>query len=208
MPMMGCPTNATCVSHSVVKAVIFWPEIACSIVGLYRDIYGIQPKPNRLYLDPHMTGELAGTQLHYTLRGNLYEISPGTNTSSVVIENSKVEAANPFGINATDQSFQYFCGTSTDWAMSVSAPKDMHLNIKIETWPDVTDVPREWTESATQGQGKVSYVIQGLVPHSTYQLYFDGAAAKKLKADKAGQIKFKHEINSTKPVRLSIALGN
>ncbi len=178
------------------------------IVGLYRDIYGIQPNPNRLYLAPHMTDELAGTQLRYTLRGNLYEISPGTNTSSVAIENSTVEAANPFGINATDQGLQYFCGTSTDWAMAVSAPKGMHLNIKIETWPDVADVPREWTESAAQGQGKVGYVIQGLVPDSIYQLYFDGTADKKLKADKTGQIKFKHAANSTKPVRLSIVLAN
>ena len=30
------------------------------VVGLYRDIYGIQPQFNRLYLEPHMTEELNG----------------------------------------------------------------------------------------------------------------------------------------------------
>ena len=41
------------------------------VVGLYRDIYGIQPKHNRLYLEPHLTPELNGTQLRYDLRNQI-----------------------------------------------------------------------------------------------------------------------------------------
>ena len=37
-----------------------------TVVGLYRDIYGIQPKHNRLYLEPHLTAELSGTRLWYS----------------------------------------------------------------------------------------------------------------------------------------------
>ena len=40
-----------------------------TVVGLYRDIYGIHPQWDRLLLDPHLTSELAGTQLSYPLRG-------------------------------------------------------------------------------------------------------------------------------------------
>ncbi len=48
------------------------------VVGLYRDIYGIQPKHNRLYLEPHLTPELNGTQLRYHLRGQSYLIDLDT----------------------------------------------------------------------------------------------------------------------------------
>jgi len=43
-------------------------NMASPLVGLYRNIYGIQPKWNRLYLEPHLTPELGGTTLNYWLR--------------------------------------------------------------------------------------------------------------------------------------------
>ncbi len=42
---------------------------AMAIVGLYRDIYGVCPRHDRLFLDPHLTPELNGTRLLYPLRG-------------------------------------------------------------------------------------------------------------------------------------------
>ena len=53
---------------------------ALPMVGLYRDIYGIQPKWNRLYLEPHLVSELNGTQLKYWLRGQRYTIDLSTQT--------------------------------------------------------------------------------------------------------------------------------
>ncbi|MDH4196018.1 MAG: hypothetical protein OEW05_01265, partial [Candidatus Aminicenantes bacterium] len=40
---------------------------AMAVVGLYRDIYGLRPKHDRLYLEPHLTPDLAGTVLTYRL---------------------------------------------------------------------------------------------------------------------------------------------
>ena len=48
------------------------------VVGLYRDIYGIQPKHNRLYLEPHLTPELNGTRINYRLRDQSYAIHLNT----------------------------------------------------------------------------------------------------------------------------------
>ena len=56
-----------------------------AIVGLYRDIYGVQPKPNRLYLEPHLMSELNGTKLRYPLRGKLYEIDLSTEGSAITV---------------------------------------------------------------------------------------------------------------------------
>jgi len=39
-----------------------------SVVGLYQAIYGINPLHNRFYLNPHITEQLAGTQVKYNYR--------------------------------------------------------------------------------------------------------------------------------------------
>ena len=41
---------------------------ALSVVGLYQSIYGINPLYNRLYLEPHITKELVGSQVIYRYR--------------------------------------------------------------------------------------------------------------------------------------------
>ncbi len=78
------------------------------IVGLYRDIYGVRPKPNRLYLEPHLVAELNGTKLRYPLRGRLYEIEPGTEGSSITAGACTLRDAHPFGVNATTTGLEYF----------------------------------------------------------------------------------------------------
>src|SRR5262249_30678984 len=51
----------------------------CSaVVGLYRNIYGIQPRYDRLLLEPHLVPELNGTELKYSLRGQSYLINLST----------------------------------------------------------------------------------------------------------------------------------
>ena len=52
------------------------------IIGLYRDIYGIQPKHNRLYLEPHITPDLNGTRLNYPLRGERFEVQLATTATT------------------------------------------------------------------------------------------------------------------------------
>ncbi|MBI4325162.1 MAG: hypothetical protein HY674_07840, partial [Chloroflexi bacterium] len=59
----------------------------CSIiVGLYRNIYGLQPKHNRLYLEPHLTPDLDGTQIKYRLRGRQYLIDLHTAGCRIAVD--------------------------------------------------------------------------------------------------------------------------
>ena len=165
------------------------------IVGLYRDIYGIQPRPNRLYLEPHLAGALDGTKLRYELRGRLYEIDLDTDGASVTAGNCTVQCSHPFGINATGKACQYFCGTDADWTMSVQVPKEMVLSLHMENGADTTDARREWTESTKQKGGKISHVLRGLKPNATYRLYLDGKVRRSLRSDSAGQIKFEQKLS-------------
>jgi hypothetical protein len=166
------------------------------IVGLYRDIYGIQPKPNRLYLEPHLSGEVSGTRLRYQLRGQFYEITLTTNSSSVAAGNCTIRSSGSFGCNATDTGFQYFHGGDSDWTMSVLPPVEMRLAVEIETWPHETDGPREWTEGAQQTGGKILHVLKALRPHATYQLYMDGKKDRSVRANKDGEIQLEQTLSS------------
>jgi hypothetical protein len=94
-----------------------------AIVGLYRDIYGIRPKPNRLYLAPHLTSELNGTKLRYPLRGRLYEIDLAQKVAPLTAGACTLRDSHPFGVNATDTGLEYFPGTNTDWATAQKTGK-------------------------------------------------------------------------------------
>ena len=174
------------------------------IVGLYRDIYGIQPKSNRLYLEPHLDGELSGTRLHYELRGQPYEISLSTNECGITADNCTIRSSVPFGVNASSKGVEYFSGTNADFGMSILAPKETRLAVQIEHWSNA----KEWSESMAQKHGKVSYVIRGLKPNADYRLEVDGKAVKSMRADADGQITFEQTMNPGKMQRFRIAANN
>jgi hypothetical protein len=174
------------------------------IVGLYRDIYGIQPKPNRLYLEPHLAGELDGTKLRYDLRGRRYEIILNTNTTTVTTGNYTIQDAQPFAVSASETGLHYFSGEKSDWALSVLAPKNMHLSVQIVNWQDMPGGVKEWTEAASQMRGKISHLVRGLKPGAMYRLDVDGKTGQALRADKNGQVKFGQSLIANKTRRLKL----
>lgn len=174
------------------------------IVGLYRDIYGVQPKPNRLYLEPHLASKLDGTKLRYSLRGQPYEIALKTNACSITAGHCTVRAATPFSVNATGTELEYFCGTNSDWTMSIEPPRGADLTIQIENWSHAPDAAREWTESTAQTGGRTLHVIRGLNPNASYQLCVDGKAVEALRVDQAGQTKFGWKLSTDKPQQFAV----
>ena len=175
------------------------------IVGLYRDIYGLQPKPNRLYLEPHLTGELNGTKLRYPLRGQLYEIDLSTEGCAITAGAGVLRDSPPFGVNANDKGLEYFPGKSADWTLSVTPAAAQRLTVQIEAWPDDLSQPRRWTESAPQDKGKTRHVVAGLHPNAIYQLSINGRPADSLRADKAGRIEFAQTPGLVAPKKFELA---
>ena len=161
-----------------------------AIVGLYRDIYGIQPKPNRLYLEPHLTSELNGTRLRYELRGKLYLVDLSTDSGAITLDNRTIRDAHPFGINVAEGQLQYFPGANADWAMSLSQSDPQPLTVQIESWPAAPDAIRLWTQTSASNKGKTHYVIKHLQPETVYELKINGQPRLSAKADRSGQIKF------------------
>ncbi len=161
-----------------------------TIVGLYRDIYGVQPKPNRLYLDPHLTPELNGTELRYRLRGRLYRIDLSTKGCAITSGAFRLGASTPFAVNASDTQCEYFSGTNSGWAMSISRPTAQPLSVQIEKWREAPDAPRQWTESAPQGSGATVHVVTHLEPNARFEVKANGQRVALVRADKNGCVEF------------------
>ena len=90
-----------------------------TVVGLYRDIYGIQPKHNRLYLEPHLTAELDGTRLRYQLRNQSYLIDLNAGASRMAVDDFAVLAPEPFALNVQGDTAEFFPGSQDTPSLSV-----------------------------------------------------------------------------------------
>jgi hypothetical protein len=86
---------------------------ALIFAGLYRGIFGIQPKFNRLYLNPHITPEIEGSEVLYRLRGREFRITYGPDGTTVVVKNATVTSRDDFGVwLADDGTLQLFARDS------------------------------------------------------------------------------------------------
>ncbi|HEY1791150.1 MAG TPA: hypothetical protein VGJ73_23580 [Verrucomicrobiae bacterium] len=179
-----------------------------AIVGLYRDIYGIQPKPDRLYIDPHLPAELNGTEFRYQLRGSSYLVDLSSNDYSVTVNNCTVRDSNSFGINAGVHKVEFFARGNTIWDMAISPVDGQMLSVQIDSWPDNPDSPREWTEASPQTKGKTLHEFNQLRPDGLYALKIDGQATATLRADKTGRVRFTYRDGYTVPKHFEIVPAN
>lgn len=174
------------------------------IVGLYRNIYGVQPKPNRLYLEPHLLPELNGTKLRYPLRGQVYEIDLSTQRYAITAGAWTLRSSSPFGANASSTGLEYFPGTNKDWTLSVSDTAGQAVSVEIENWSDDPSAPRRWTEESSAGKRTTRYVVARLLPGTPYSLLANGKLVASLRTDKSGEVTFVPKRSTTGLVKFEL----
>ena len=177
-----------------------------TVVGLYRDVYGIQPKHNRLYLEPHLTRELDGTQLRYNLRHQSYVIGLGTRGSRLTVEDFAVQDAAPFALNVQGDTAEFYPGSRSVPALSVTRSRRAPVAISIEAWPASQTAARKWVESCPGRSVTVRHVVSDLQPHAVYNLHCDGRKVGSFVADGAGRIEFKRTFDYAKPQRFELLI--
>ncbi|HTI10057.1 MAG TPA: alpha-L-rhamnosidase C-terminal domain-containing protein [Puia sp.] len=160
-----------------------------AVVGLYRNIYGIRPQYNRLYLEPHLTPELDGTRLKYWLRGQDYTISLSNNDYSISVNHFSVTDHRPFAVHAGTSELEYFSGNSSRASLKISGTSTCSLSILQWEKDD-----RQWKET---GNASMHHVLQDLEAHATYQLFINDQPGKKYTADEMGLIRFDGRANNT-----------
>jgi len=102
-----------------------------AVVGLYRNIFGIQPKYNRLYLEPHLPATLNGTSLKYKLRDADYCIVLKADRYTVSAEGFSVCSNSAFGISTAGNRLEYYAGKSSTPSLSIERTIAGHLDLGI-----------------------------------------------------------------------------
>jgi hypothetical protein len=160
-----------------------------AIVGLYQSIYGVNPLYNRLLLDPHITAELAGTQLTYRFRGERLMIGLDSGKYSVSNGRFRIESARAFGYMVSGSGLKYFNGQSDTAALQVTT--DRRLTLQIGQWGADR---MEWVQTVGKAEaggapkGSLTYVIHQLKPNAAYQLTVGGRPQRAVRSDAEGDL--------------------
>jgi len=155
-----------------------------AIVGLYQAIYGINPMFNRLYLEPHLSPELYGTELNYNFRGQRLRILLDNNKYTVSNKTFKVIAPNNFGFYAAKGQLSYFDRNSAKASLQITSSQP--LTVEIKNW-DHQKV--EFAASASKAvEQSVSYSVRQLQADTYYSVSLNGAPVKKIRSDRNGEI--------------------
>lgn len=161
-----------------------------AVVGLYQAVFGINPKHNRFYLAPHITNDLAGTQLRYNYRGRQLIIDLGVNRYSVSDNHFKISDKGDFGFYDNNNELLYFKGNSDQASLQAKVSSKEPLSIDIVKWE-----ADEMIYTQTYGganQNKVIYQINHLIPTTTY-LVTVNTNRRQLKTDKQGRLLFEQK---------------
>ena len=108
-----------------------------AVVGLYQAIYGINPLYNRFYLNPHITPELAGTELNYHFRGQKLKIGLDLNRYSVANSRFKIIAHKDFGFFGLGNELSYFDGNNPTPSLQLKIEVTGNVTLSINKWTDM-----------------------------------------------------------------------
>jgi hypothetical protein len=161
-----------------------------AIVGLYRNIYGIRPQYNRLYLEPHLTADLNGTKIKYRLRNQDYVIGLSQEKYSIGANSIAISGSKPFAVNISGEKLEYFNGDERAASLCISDAKS--LSIDILNWDEHA---RQWKESGSNLKKTVRHELHNLKPDTGYQLTVNDKPIKQYTADSAGILRFDYPVD-------------
>ncbi|HET7178193.1 MAG TPA: hypothetical protein VFI14_00645 [Chryseosolibacter sp.] len=161
---------------------------ALPIVGLYRDIFGIQPKYNRLYLNPHLTKALDGTTLKYWLRGQNYTIHLSVGNYRMSAGKFSVSCSNDFAMQIENNGLLFFNAENPMPDLKISGDGNAGVVLDIIAWAGDNSSAKKWTITASGTPVTLKYEISGLMPNSAYTLLKNGKSFRQAKANALGKI--------------------
>ena len=161
---------------------------ALPVVGLYRDIFGIQPRYNRLYIDPRTTKELDGTTVKYWLRDRYYTLHLSVDNYRVSSEGFSISCPHDFGIDVENNTLLFFDRENSMPNMKVSANSDAGVALNIIDWSSDNSMTRKWAVGGGDRSSKLKFVIFNLKPGSVYDLLKNGKQVERVKSGGIGKV--------------------
>jgi hypothetical protein len=137
--------------------------ISTTVTALYRDIYGVRPKWNRMGLEPNMIDELNGTSFTYNLRDTLYHLKLNVNDYEMSTENFSIRCSNSFGASWKGNKLFYYPDNIDNIVFSIDA-KSKPVHLKMDT-----SAENDFSWKITS-KGNHQFRIAGLNKNATYEL--------------------------------------
>ncbi len=161
--------------------------ICTTITALYRDIYGIRPKWNRMGLEPNMLSELNGTEFNYSLRDTVYNIRLRENSYQIATNSFLVKSSESFGVNLSGNTLHFYPNNLNLDALSVTRTSLLPIDIKVNKWNKTTHC---WTVNS---EGDYRFLLSGLRPDSSYNLLLNGKRKQSFNSNTAGMVSFEYK---------------
>jgi hypothetical protein len=155
-----------------------------ALVGLYKSIYGINPLYNRLYLNPHLTESLSGTELIYNFRQDKLKIGLAINDYSISNNQFKIKSRRDFGFFSEKDELVYF--NEKDSQFSMKAQTTESISLEIDKWDSAGLI---WVQSSLNDEGKITYLLNVPGSDTNYIVNYSDRTMN-CKSDKNGVLKF------------------
>ena len=168
--------------------------ISTTVTALYRDIYGVRPKWNRMGLEPNMLNVLNGTSFTYTLRDTLYHLKLSVNDYEMSAENFSIKSGNAFGASMRGNTLYYYPDNRNNMVLGVTA-KSKPVRLEMDK-----SEKNEFSWKVTS-KGKHHFTITGLDEKSTYQLTINDQPVSFVRR-KNGDLSFSYDVKEVASFRL------
>ena len=163
---------------------------AMAVVGLYRNIYGLRAKHDRLIVAPVQAREIRGTRLSYELRGDVYRVAIDSGRTTVSAGTTTISAPDAFAVMSVPGGMAWFNAPSGSPSLVVTKEGfagATAMNVSIDSWDERAGGEKRWHQSGDHG---VRYKIAALNPGMAYTVAVDNVRHQAFRADGAGTISF------------------
>jgi hypothetical protein len=163
--------------------------ISTSITALYRDIYGIRPKWNRMGLEPNMSSTLNGTKFSYTNRSTVYNLELGVNDYLMSTKGFSIKSKESFGANKAGNKLTYYPHNDDVMLLQINAATNHRIDMEINSWDTNAYA---WTITSPD---KYLFTLKGLRPGKKYEIAVNGAL-KSFTSGSDGSFSIEHSCKS------------
>ncbi len=144
--------------------------ICTSITALYKDIYGIRPKWNRMGLEPNIDSSLNGAAFDYQLRGTRYHVLLDKDAYQLSAKNFSINSSESFGASQTGRTLRYYHLNNDSCTLTFTAAAAKPINLRLTEWS---------ANLLVFSVGNTSNItIKGLQPNHYYHVSIDNATHK------------------------------
>ncbi len=158
-----------------------------TITALFKDIYGVRPKWNRMGLEPNLPATLNGTEFDYTLRRVNYKITLSDQNFQLNSDQFTLSSSSPFGANFTANNLLFYPDNGEFAALNISRSASGRIKLEVNKW---NNSKPDWTVSSTDNY---KFVVSRLVPNSKYGLKVNGKSENSYIADETGKLTFSYQ---------------